>query len=170
MIRIGAGHALDWVRLRSRNPLCRYSSHVLLVVTGGFSCLGSSVISIATCSCQIINALLAGVLWFCLTKSYALKDDESIGYSGEAYKNDNGNQSCIVFENALFLSRSKIIFHAVTVGINMMELTETISPRPNVKRTGSPLEWLQRVLYVTIVVIFHLQIIFLTPLLMLLQT
>ena len=83
---------------------------------------------------------MAGVCCFGLTKSDALKDDEYIVQPGEASKNDNGKQSCIVFENTLFLSISKIIFQSVRVVSPMMALTENIAPRPMVIRTGSTLE------------------------------
>ena len=73
-------------------------------------------------------------------KSYALKDYEFIGKPGEASKNENGNQSCIVFENVLFSSRSKIIFQVLRAGSPIIALIETVSPRPEVIQTGSPLE------------------------------
>ena len=77
-----------------------------------------------------------------MKKSYALKGDESTGKPGEQSKYKNGNQSCIVFKNDLFLSRSKINFQAVRVGSTMMALIETVAPRPKVIQNGHPLEWI----------------------------
>ena len=83
---------------------------------------------------------LEGVCCFGMRKSDKLKSGKYIVKSGEAYRNDNGNQSCIIFEDYLFLSRSKIILQSVRVGIPMMVLIETIAPIPKVTQTGSPLE------------------------------
>ena len=141
VVWIGSGYSFNWVFLRSRNPSYRSSSHLLLIATGVLSCLVPSVIPIATRSCWITNAFPAGVYCFGLKISDSLKDDEYTGKSGEASQNDNGNQSCIVFENALFSSRYKIIFQAVRVGTTMMALTETVSPRRKVIQTGYTLEW-----------------------------
>ena len=74
-----------------------------------------------------------------MMRSDALKDNESIGKPGEESKNNSGNQSCIVFEDALFSSISKILFSAVRVGSPMMALTETVAPRPKLIHTGYPL-------------------------------
>ena len=56
-------------------------------------------------------------------KPDALKYYESTGKPGEAPKNNNGNQSCIVLEIALFLSISKIISQTVGIGSPTMAFT-----------------------------------------------
>ena len=73
-------------------------------------------------------------------RSDALKENEFIGKPGEASKNDNENQICIVFEDALFSSISKILFRDVRVGSPIMALTETVAPMSKVIQNGSPLE------------------------------
>ena len=141
LIWIGSGHAFNWFFLCSRNQLYRSSSRLLLIVTGVFSCLRLSAIPIETRSYQITNTFPSGVWCFGMTKSDALKDDKSTGKSEEASKNDNGNQNCRVFENALFFSSSKIILQSVTVGFTIMESTETVAPIPKVIQMVFSLEW-----------------------------